>query len=215
MREDILKFIKRELIGPDPVKPHIQENGEEILLNEPPRLRYGAGILFPKTIQVVRIDSTSEEEKAVLEKADDENRNNDEPVPSAEVSPPAEAEDDLEEEIGLANSYLPSAMGFSCFSIIPKDGFHIEINAAIYVIKEYTYKKDEENSITRNAYFRIPLDQEFVMSAKDIPTKSGKSFDKSIVNKDGNGINLKLNVRNRTPGEYFGKRRSFAHFHFD
>ncbi len=47
MRDEILKFIRRELIGPDPVKPHMQENGEEILLNEPPRLRYGAGILFP------------------------------------------------------------------------------------------------------------------------------------------------------------------------
>jgi hypothetical protein len=38
MRDDILRFIKQELIGPDPVKPHIQENGEEILINEPPRL---------------------------------------------------------------------------------------------------------------------------------------------------------------------------------
>ena len=89
MRDDILKFIKRELIGPDPVKPHIQENGEEILINEPPRLRYGAGILFPRAATFEKADSTSSDEDKVLEK--------------------------IEEEIGLANSFLPSAMGFSCF----------------------------------------------------------------------------------------------------
>jgi hypothetical protein len=60
MREDILEFIKKELIGPDPVKPHIQANGEEILLNEPPRLRYGAGVLFPRALPRLRnSDSTS------------------------------------------------------------------------------------------------------------------------------------------------------------
>jgi len=68
MRDDILKFIKRELIGPDPVKPHIQENGEEILINEPPRLRYGAGILFPRAATFHKADSTSSDEDKVLEK---------------------------------------------------------------------------------------------------------------------------------------------------
>ena len=57
MREDILQFIKRELIGPDPLKPHIQENGEEILINEPPRLRYGAGVLFPRAATFEKADS--------------------------------------------------------------------------------------------------------------------------------------------------------------
>lgn len=53
MRNNILNFIRKELIGPDPVKPHIQANGEEILLNEPPRLRYSAGILFPHSTMLL------------------------------------------------------------------------------------------------------------------------------------------------------------------
>ena len=74
MRDDILKYIKRELIGPDPVKPHIQENGEEILLNEPPRLRYGAGILFPSPNKdgegatYSAADSTTATEEEVIKK---------------------------------------------------------------------------------------------------------------------------------------------------
>ena len=68
MRDDILKFIKKELIGPDPIKPHIQENGEEILLNEPPRLRYGASVLFPRAATFEKADSTTSEEEKVLEK---------------------------------------------------------------------------------------------------------------------------------------------------
>ncbi len=67
MRNDILNFIRKELIGPDPVKPHIQENGEEILVNEPPRLRYGAGILFPRAATIEKLDSNSTEEKEVFE----------------------------------------------------------------------------------------------------------------------------------------------------
>jgi len=38
MRDQLFDFLKKELIGPDPVPPFVQENGEEILTNEPPRL---------------------------------------------------------------------------------------------------------------------------------------------------------------------------------
>ncbi|MEQ8192618.1 MAG: hypothetical protein ABRQ39_31930 [Candidatus Eremiobacterota bacterium] len=51
MREQLLDFLKRELIGPDPVSPYIQDNGEEIL-SDPPSHRYGAGILFPSGITI-------------------------------------------------------------------------------------------------------------------------------------------------------------------
>ena len=198
MRDDILKYIMQELIGPDPVKPHIQQNGEEILFNEPPRLRYGAGILFPRTATFVKVDSTTDDEKTVLENADEVNKNNNEPVQTEDNNTPVDMSEDFEEEIGLANSYLPSAMGFSCFSKIPDEGLKIKVNAAIYEIKEYTYQKDEENSVTRRAYYRIPIDQEFILKASEIPAQSGKYIDKILVGKDGKDINLKLNVRNRT-----------------
>lgn len=201
MRNDILKFIKRELIGPDPVKPHIQANGEEILINEPPRLRYGAGILFPRTAIFEKVDSTSADEDIVLEKFEEEKTNADDPVKMEESKAPVDLSEDVEEEIGLANSFLPSAMGFSCFSNIPKDGFKVKVNVAVYEIKDYSYKKEDETIVMRKAYYRVPLDQEFVLNANEIPLESGKYIDKVLVDKNGKEISLKLNIRNRTHGE--------------
>lgn len=197
MRDDILKFIKKELIGPDPIKPHIQENGEEILLNEPPRLRYGASVLFPKAATFEKADSTTSEEEIVLEKLE-EDKDTDDPVKAEESKVPIDMAEDFEEEIGLANSFLPSAMGFSCFSKIPKDGFIIKATLGVYEIKEYSYQKEDGTSVPRKAYYRNSLDQKFTLSASEIPLQSGKSIDKLLVDKDGKEINLKLNIRNRT-----------------
>lgn len=201
MREDIIKFIKKELIGPDPVKPHIQENGEEILLNEPPRLRYGAGVLFPRASTIEKLDYTSTDEEKVLEKLEDDKKEVDDPVTAEDSKAPVDMAEDFEEEIGLANSFLPSAMGFSCFSNIPKDGFIIKVNVGVYEIKEYSYQKEDGTTVTRKAYYRISLDQEFTLSANEIPLKSGKTIDKVLNDKNGKEINLKLNIRNRTHGK--------------
>lgn len=200
MRDDILKFIKKELIGPDPVKPHIQANGEEILINEPPRLRYGAGVLFPRASVIEKLDSTSNEEKKVIEKPEGEKNETDDPVNAEESKVPIDMAEDFEEEIGLANSFLPSAMGLTCFSRIPKSGFTIKVNTGIYEIKDYTYQKEDGSMITRKAYYRSSIDQKFTLSANEVPAQSGKCIDKILVDKNGKEINLKLNVRNRTHG---------------
>lgn len=205
MRDDILKFIKKELIGPDPVKPHVQENGEEILLNEPPRLRYGAGVLFPRAATIEKLDSTSTDEEKVLEKLEDEKKEVDDPVTAEDSKAPVDMAEDFEEEIGLANSFLPSAMGFSCFSKIPKDGFIIKVNVGVYEIKEHSYQKEDGTTVTRKAYYRISLDQEFVLAASEIPLQSGKFIDKILTDKNGKEINLKLNIRNRTHGKDLAK----------
>lgn len=205
MRNHILKFIKRELIGPDPVKPHTQENGEEILINEPPRLRYGAGILFPGAATFEKTDSTSADEENVLEKIEEEKTETDAPVKTEDSKAPVDVSEDFEEEIGLANSFLPSAMGFSCFSKIPKDDFKVKVNAAVYEIKKYSYTKEDGTVVAREAFYRIPLDQELTLAASEIPLQSGRFLDKVLLNKDGKEINLKLNIRNRTHGKSTGK----------
>lgn len=205
MRDEILKFIKKELIGPDPVKPHIQENGEEILVNEPPRLRYGAGVLFPRTSTIEKLDSTSTEEEKVLEKLENETKEIDDPVTAEDSKAPIDMAEDFEEEIGLANSFLPSAMGFSCFTKIPKDGFTIKTTLGVYEIKEYSYQREDGSAVSRKVYYRISLDQEFVLAASEIPLQSGKSIDKVLLDKNGKEINLKLNIRNRTHGNDSGK----------
>lgn len=200
MRDDILEFIRKELIGPDPIKPHVQANGEEILLNEPPRLRYGAGVLFPRAAVLEKADSTTIEEERILDRIDEEKKDSDDPVKAEESKTPVDVAEDFEEEIGLANSFLPSAIGFSCFSKPPKEGFTVKATLGVYELREYSYQKDDGTSVTRKAYYRISLDQEFILLANEIPMQSGKSIDKILVDKNGNEINLKLNVRNRTHG---------------
>lgn len=198
MREEILDFIKREIIGPDPIKPHIQENGEEILLNEPPRLRYGAGILFPKTSSVEKIDPTTSEEEIVFEEASQESEDTDDPIHIEDSKTIVDMAEDFEEEIGLANSFLPSAMGFSCFTKIPSNGFTVKVSAGVYKRDDYEYSKDDGTSIARKAYYRISLNQILEFKNDEIPFDSGKSIEKSLKDQNGEDLNLKLNIRNRT-----------------
>ena len=50
IRDDIVQFLRRELIGPDPRPETAAFNGGEEILRpqDPPRLRFSAGVLFPK-----------------------------------------------------------------------------------------------------------------------------------------------------------------------
>lgn len=197
MREKIIEYIRKELIGPDPVPPHIQGNGEEILINEPPRLRYGAGILFPQSTKIVITDTTTSIENSIIERIDEE-ISVDDPIQTQESQTPADLSDDSEEEIGLANNYLPAAMGFSCFSKIPQGGFKLIIRAATYQIDDYEFKKNETESHTRRAYYRIPLDQEIIINSSEVPIKSGESKNFFLKDKNNNNINLTINLRNRS-----------------
>src|ERR1700740_713848 len=48
VRDEIVEYLRRELVGPAPGFPAIQLNKEEMLRSQdPPRLRYSTGILFP------------------------------------------------------------------------------------------------------------------------------------------------------------------------
>jgi hypothetical protein len=183
----------------------MQKNGEEILLNEPPRLRYGAGILFPSPNKegegatYSTADSTTATEEEVIKTNTDESN-----VESSEIiqdnNTSSNVGDDFEEEIGLANNFLPSAMGFSCFSKIPKDGFKVQVNIGIYEINDYSYKKDDGTEVHRKAYYRSSLDQLLPIPTSDIPLISGTAKEFALVGKDGKKIELVLNIRNRTHG---------------
>ena len=53
-RTQLLELVKKEFIGPDPIEwpGYKQANGEEILVSDPPRTRYIAGILYPQETPV-------------------------------------------------------------------------------------------------------------------------------------------------------------------
>ena len=200
-RENILEYLKRELIGPDPVKPHVQENNEEILINEPPRLRYSAGILFPSPdaggsgITYKKSDSTTDEEDEIIKNNSD--KMDEDPVKVGDNKTPSDVAGDYEEELGLANSFLPSAMGLSCFSGIPKEGFIVKVNYAVYEIRQYSYQRNDR-TITKKSYFRIPLNDELKIKPSDMPMVFGDAKDFDLKDSQEKKTGLKLNIRNRT-----------------
>ncbi len=210
MREQLLDFLKRELVGPDPVAPYIQENGEEILINEPPRLRYGAGILFPQTTPYQELDTTDEAETEAIEKAaasDDDSRPD---LESSEGGYGSGGEDDEinDDTLNLANNFLPSAMGFSSFLVVPEDGLIIKVQAGRYNEKDAPAKDregklltdKEGNPRTRKEFHREPLDTEIKISQAELPTPANRSRQISIL-KDGKPTGLELDIRNRTRRE--------------
>ena len=131
MRDQILDFLKKELIGPDPIPPLVQDNGEEIL-KEPPRLRYGAGILFPQAAPLDEMDTTDETEAKMLDEAAteiDETEDFD-LSDEGEGRVPTDADDSFntnDEILNLAYAFLPSARGVSCFLDVPSAGLAVDI----------------------------------------------------------------------------------------
>ena len=149
-REQIIDIVTREFIGPDPIdKPGmIQENGEEILSSDPPRIRYAAGILFP---QKVSIDSnTADENSEVVE--------NDNP----EVSAGEERERrggtreylaDAEELINLSNAYQQSAISMTA-AVFDGDTVVVNVSAGMYSSIKVA---DPETGNEHVKYPRVPL----------------------------------------------------------
>lgn len=123
MRDTIIDFLRKELIGPDPVAQHIQANGEEILIGEPPRLRYGAGILFPMESTHDQRDANDLKEEQILNDLtvtldSSDQRDIEIEGEQTNVSGLDESQDSTDDTINLANSRMPSAMGYSCFFAI-------------------------------------------------------------------------------------------------
>ena len=164
-REQIIDIINREFIGPDPIhKPGmIQENGEEILSSDPPRIRYAAGILFP---QKVTIDSnTADENGEVIENdtpdlrgAEQENK----------LGGSKEYLSDAEELINLSNAYQQSAISMTAV-VADGDKVNVMVTAGMY----HSIKiKDPETEVERVKYPRIPLKWENNGLELELPNKS-------------------------------------------
>ena len=144
-RDQLIEYIEREFIGPDPIDwpGYRQKNGEEILITDPPRTRYIAGILYPQ--------ETSEGEADI-----EEGESLPPETPDAEdsgVKPPrkcggesTEFLEDIEELINRSNAYRQSAISITV-AINDGDTVHVNASAGIYtkitVTDPVTEKKSE------------------------------------------------------------------------
>lgn len=130
-RDQIIEIIKREFIGPDPLDlpGYRQENGEEILIGDPPGVRYLAGVLYPQDAKDIEeevlnpdldIDVTQEEE---CESKSDQKRKS--------IGSTYEYLEDFEEVMDLSNAYRPSAMSITV-AIKDGDSIRTHVKAGIY-----------------------------------------------------------------------------------
>lgn len=220
MRDQLLDFLKKELVGPDPIPPHIQPDGEEILINEPPRLRYSTGILFPQGAKVEERDKTDTKEQESLRTSPEEEETQ---LPLQESGDntnsnvdPNDAVDSTDEMLNLTNSYLPSAMGFSCFLNVPEAGFKVNVKTGIYSIGEHTYENKKGEIKPLRAYYRKKLEKEIMVSYGDLPTLKNRcceiSIDKEKIKESAGEARLVLNIRNRTPQSKFGLKNQLYTF---
>lgn len=130
VRSAVVDFLRRELIGPDPRPEHQHLNGGDEVLRpqDPPRLRYSAGVLFPRKSCVVEQENASTDEVAVAASGPDEG---DEPEDATPSGGAGDVESTTEHEVNRANEYLPSAMGLTALVRLPRR-LKVSVRAAHY-----------------------------------------------------------------------------------
>lgn len=154
-REEMLCRLRAEIVGPDPAGSKValsdkqpmsweefrvarqQLNGEEIVWQDPPTKRFGAGILFPRGIDELLAEGatvvTGEAAPSDAEVLRPDVALEDEGTPSSlaqhQLPPSAESEDPDEQGVTLANSFRPSALGLSFLADLGKEtvGYRIEL----------------------------------------------------------------------------------------
>lgn len=135
-REQMLSRLRAEIVGPDPAGkpvaladkqamtweeyriPRMQTDGQEIVWQDRPTKRFGAGILFPLGATEEAIVNATEADEVVPLTSPDlapPGQRPDEELAARERAPSygAPADDAEEEDVTLANAFRPSAIGLS------------------------------------------------------------------------------------------------------
>lgn len=190
VRQFVVEALRKELIGPSPGLPAVQSGigreslpGEEILRpQDSPRLRYGAGILFPQRSAVPTQDAVAgaqEDEAAAAQETaaaligGDARLGQGAPLG---LVPGARSEADTEQEVNRANEYLPSAIGLTALVQIPPAGLRIRVRAARYVKGELAGRgrTDEKGDYhSHNAWWRVPIEAEVRVPSDVLMSRDG------------------------------------------
>ena len=193
-RDFILDFLRKELVGPWPVSPNIQPNGEEVLRpQDPPKQRYGAGVLFPLRAPVPSQDESADDEDfdadadslaqdGIVEGPDQSNRSDDD-----ELTP------ETDQEVNLANQYLPSAMGISALVDLP-ERLQVTVSTATYTQEESI--DVDGTTLADKSWFRRPIERTVEFHSKELAGPKVKTAAKPVLTVDGMTV-LELHVISR------------------
>lgn len=152
-RDQLKAFVEREFIGPDPIDwvGLRQENGEEILISDPPRTRYIAGILFPKESK--EANNIEEERRDEDIEIEDEIDNGKIIVQNKPNGIFKEYLEDAEELIDRSNAYNQSAMSLTV-AIFLEDEVRVCVEAGIY---NKSTETNPDNQKVTTKYSRTPI----------------------------------------------------------
>ncbi len=167
-RDQIIKIIEREFIGPDPINMPgmIQENGEEILSSDPPRVRYIAGILFSQKVK--QEDNTQDNEPVEIEPEEAED------IADAQEKGSGHGEvlQDAEEFLNLSNAFQQSAISVTA-SVTPSDSVTIKVSAGLYItVKDH----DPDTGKEHVKYPRTSIFWDNDGDAIELPDKGTKKY---------------------------------------
>lgn len=216
VRDDIYSFLEGELIGPRPRDlPFVQLNGEEVLAPEdPPRSRYGAGILFPCRLEHGGQEHPGESDDPVSD-ADDDGGNEFDQTEALAERKDFDLDDPqahLEQEVNRANEFLPSALGITAL-VTDVEELVVRISAAQYTREEFppsvapgpVRRKADGNKESYRPWFRRPLAQEVRIPGRDLAGGSKPGF-KLTLSSYTEDTNLTLHVYSRALPEGSGLR---------
>src|SRR5207248_2694323 len=138
-------FLRRELIGPDPRPEHEHLNGGQEILRpqDPPRLRYSGGVLFPAQVTVDQAENGKREETELADSGPAEGDEPEDLTPRGGSA--SEPDTTVEHEVNRANEFLPSAMGLTALVRLPSQ-LRVRISAGRYEkkIEEGVGKQDKK-----------------------------------------------------------------------
>ena len=198
VRDFIVDFLRREIVGPSPVPPFVQSDGQEVLrLQDSPRQRYGAGVLFPIRTEVTTQDETASGEQPDIGAGSPEADSNVETQNVGEgrtsQGGPSEAIPETDYDVTLANQFLPSAMGISALVKVPQT-LRVTVSAGTYIQTEF--QPDVDGEEPRSAWLRRPLNRTFDISASDLVGPGNVRLERPVHTDDG-ATTLALHVLSR------------------
>lgn len=188
VRAFLVESLRRDLVGPAPQPALVQANGEEILLQSPPRLRYCVGILFPRQTVAASLLEVEEE----IEDADQTEALKDDVRFAGEESSLADEADD--DPLDGANSLLPCALGFSCRAA-PRASVEVRVRAGRYEGGKIEVENRGEKTL-KDVHLRRAIEWHQVLDVTDLPT-AGKARQWKVLEEDA-PCGLVLHAHNRS-----------------
>lgn len=165
-RNQLLEYVEKEFIGPDPIdlEGYRQTNGEEILISDPPRTRYIAGILYPQ--ELPEEDTSGVDEGELQETEQEEVSVEDKPTPKLKVT--SEYLEVAEELINRSNAYRQSAVSLTC-ALYKGDSVYVKVSAGKYTTLTMT---DPRTAKAISHYSRTAIAWENDSKPLKLPTRS-------------------------------------------